>query len=82
MLNFNFVLNLILFALFELNTNISNISAEVTDTKQNNNSNLVDNSFKQVQSNKHVLNFEWDLDTAAGHKKEVSSFFQYFIDYV
>lgn len=72
MLNINFFLNLVLFALFE--SNFKSLVAEVIDSssKQINNSklNLIDAKPKIAnQSNKHVLNFEWDLDTAAGHKK-------------
>ena len=74
MLNSNLILNLVFFALFEFN--FKSLTAEILDlSKQNNNSklNLIADA-KQFRSNdptknKHVLNFDWDLDTAAGHKK-------------
>lgn len=92
MLNTNFLLNLVLFALFEFNLNWSS-TAEIIDlAKQNNSklnsfqSNLISSSSSNVQSKAHphhlnhqkVIDFEWDLDTAAGHKKEVCYFFLFF----
>ena len=72
MLNINFLLNLLLFALFEFNPNC--LAAEIVETSKQSNSSklgLLDAKPKSIadQSNKHVLDFEWDLQTAAGHKK-------------
>lgn len=74
MLNVNFLLNLVVFALFEFNSNC--LAAEIVEqsAKQGNSSKvgLVGDAKPRSiadQSNKHVLDFEWDLQTAAGHKK-------------
>ena len=73
MLNINVLLNLLLFALFEFNSNC--LAAEIVDSSKQGNSSKVgligEAKPKTIadQSNKHVLDFEWDLQTAAGHKK-------------
>lgn len=73
MLNINFLLNLVLFALFEFNSNC--LAAEIVESSKQSNSSKVglvgDAKPRSIadQSNKHVLDFEWDLQTAAGHKK-------------
>ena len=74
MLNTNLVLNLVLFALFELNFDCRSIAAEIVESSKATNSsklNSIQTSRQLNEQSKTILNFDWDLDTAAGHKKEV-----------